>query len=98
MIKITKLTTRPNTNVLWHFDAGFYSHMNDTYVQPGKCILSSNAFSEDGLQMTWTSFWDTEENYNAYQADPLFTVYWNLKQEYYDTNGVVMSANQIEPA
>jgi hypothetical protein len=103
MIKVTKLTTRPNTNVLWHFeagifDAGFYDHLQQTYKQTGKQISAANTFSEDGLQLTWTSFWNTQADYDEFQADPVLTTYWNLKQAYYDAHGVVMQDNVVEQA
>lgn len=103
MISITKTTTRPNTSVLWHsdpslniFTADFFTHLDLTYIMPGHLISQGNTFSEDGLVMTYTALWEDLTSYQQYDTDPVLQTFWDARNSYYATNGVVMSAIDVQ--
>jgi hypothetical protein len=77
MYKITNVQTRPNTEVpFWNKDnpaltQEYLEYYRNTYIITGKQIDLSTTISTDGLIMTTTLIWDSEDSVNAWRADPI---------------------------
>lgn len=103
MIKVTKITTRPDTSVAWHFDpalgifdAGFYDHLQNVYILTGKRISAENTVTNNGLTLTWISFWASQQDFDDFESDVVLLAYWSTKHTYYATNSVTMGDNLVE--
>ena len=96
-IKCTKVTTRPGTDVPWHFDKSLgiatlelQKYINETYRKTGKLISDSNFVSKDGLKLTYTALWDSMESYNEYDVDPAFDEFRAKRNAYYASSGCIV--------
>lgn len=78
MFKITRKQTRPDTTVqFWNgqnstnMTDDFRNYFYETYVLTGKFISASPVVSEDGLELTTTSIWNSESDYLESRNDPV---------------------------
>jgi hypothetical protein len=101
--------TRPNTSVPFHpSNSVFYSqsesdwsttpirqHFVNTYINTGKCeaINDSVSLSGDGLVLTYTTVFLSEEAITELYSDPYIQNDLATRIEYCDTNGIVMSTD-----
>lgn len=64
--------TRSNTNVPFYgelLDNDFKTYFTDTYVSTGKFINKYAELSQDGLTVTITHVWGSEEDFRIYEND-----------------------------
>lgn len=78
MIIVTRTFTRLDRTVPWHLDqphgASVYPQEFQDYVDTtyrDKKLHHTYTLSEDGLTITLQSFWQTMEDYRAYNNDPI---------------------------
>ena len=78
MFRVIRKQTRPNTSVqFWQgqndpsMNDEFRNYFYETYVLTGKFISVTPSVSEDGLELTNTTIWNSEADYNEHQADPV---------------------------
>ena len=78
MFKITRKQTRPNSSVqFWQGQNSptmtdeFRNYFYESYVLTGKFISATPVISEDGLELTTTTIWNSESDYNESQNDPI---------------------------
>lgn len=76
MFKIVRKQTRPNTNVpFWQggndpsVTDEFRNYFYENYVLTGKFISVTPTTSSDGLELTNTSIWNSEEEHDAVKDD-----------------------------
>lgn len=78
MIIVTRTFTRPDLSVPWHLDQPhgasmypqeFQDYVNATYRD--RKLHHIYTLSDDKLTMTLQSFWQTMEDYEAYNNDPI---------------------------
>jgi hypothetical protein len=102
MIKITRVMTRPSTEVKWHFDPSVsvvsteFRQKMSQYIQNGKCLSTSRTFSEDNLTTTYEALWSTIEDYNESNTDPILVQMWAERDAYNAANGITMGPVVIE--
>ena len=53
-------------------DTVAYRHFIETYVDTGKCDLTSPSLSEDGLTLTYTTVYTTVETITELKSDPIY--------------------------
>jgi hypothetical protein len=102
VIKITRVMTRPSTEVKWHFDpteavvSNEFKQKMSQYIQDGKCLSTARTFSEDNLTTTYEALWSTIEDYNESDTDPILEQMWAARDAYNAANGIAMGPVVIE--
>jgi hypothetical protein len=89
--------TRPDANIPWHFEeelgiltADVKKIIYTKFIMPVKLLYSDRFLSEDNLQLTTISYWDSNESIVEYQNYPKIAE-MNLKRnEYYKLHGCII--------
>jgi hypothetical protein len=98
MIEVTRSWTRPNTSVEWDVvPPDLREYIRQTYEQTGKRLSVTRTDSEDQLTRTHSEIWDSENDYNAFQADTSLRQYWSSKRAVYQAAGVTYGPVTITP-
>jgi hypothetical protein len=95
MYSVVRKHVRPNTTIPF-FNARspegsseeFKTYFRTTYVDTGKNLIISSDVSSDGLELTATSIWDSEESFNQFMSDPMCIPVITSAQEYLVNNGI----------
>jgi hypothetical protein len=99
MIKITKSFTRPNNSIEWwqklQESVVLESYRITTYSS--KMSNHSIVGSSDGLSWTYKVTWTSQEDYNAYLADPRVIECNEARKTYNAQNGIIESDTEITP-
>jgi len=102
MITCTRTYTRPNISVPWHTDASLgilseyvLTHITDTYRLTGQLISDSYEEAVDGLSTVYTATWSSIEDYDGYNFDSVLIPYWEERDVYNASVGIVMSPVEI---
>ena len=96
MFRVTRVFTRPNTGVKWHFEVIDGSYFRKTYIDTGKIVLLNNTISEDGLTFNHEAFWIDEAAWLEHKQDPKIIEYFAARDAYNDANGIVAGPTQTE--
>jgi hypothetical protein len=92
---ISTLTlTRPNVDVLFRQEIpemnpdkiALYTYKN--YIQTGKILSRSQSLSPDGLQLTLTTVWKSNDERFDYMCDPLIAKLFNIHKEHWIKNKI----------
>jgi len=99
MIKIKREYTRPSIDIPWHgevlADAEFMAKLQ-TYIDSGKHILFNITYSEDALKMFYEGDWIDRAAFDEYDVDPDLVPYWDLRNEYYESVGIIVGPKVFE--
>ena len=99
MLIIRRTYTRPSVDVLWHAEVvpneEFFTQLQ-TYRDSGKYLAHRTTFSEDQLTMFYYGEWISREAFDEYDTDPILTAFWNLKDAYYSSVGVIAGPKEFE--
>jgi hypothetical protein len=97
MYKLTTVQTRPSTSVdFWTRDnpavtAEYLLYNKDTYIVPGKLLNADTTISEDGLTMTTSLIWASQEDSDAWRTDPVVQEQFvQLMKSYHADNGITV--------
>lgn len=99
MIKVTKVRTRPSTEVKFLRAAmplDLKEYRNQKYVVSGKLLAEQTTFSEDRLTMTYTAVWATQEDFDEYDTDPQLVAFWAARDAAHLDSGVTALDRTIE--
>jgi hypothetical protein len=96
MFRVTRTFTRPNTEVLWHFQVLDGSYFRTTYLESGKCIFLNNQVSADGLLFYHEAYWQNKELWEEHRQDPIMIEYFRLRDEHNQLNGIIADETQTE--
>jgi hypothetical protein len=96
MFKVIRKQTRPNTGVpFWQgqnsplLTAEFMTYYAEKFMSTGKFINADTTISNDGLELTTETLWDSEESYNEYTSDETcIAQFINLANNHFETNGI----------
>lgn len=93
MFALTRVYTRPNLEVVWHFEAlppplGFSMRFNE-YKFSQKIITDSFKLAPDGLSITFIMIFSDQQAYTEYDTDPVLNEYWEIRKSYNDNNGII---------
>jgi hypothetical protein len=99
MIKIKREYTRPSIDIPWHNevlpDVEFKTKLQ-TYIDLNKHISYNITHSEDGLRMLYEGIWIDRAAFDEYDVDPDLVPYWNLRNEYYESVGIIVGPKVFE--
>jgi len=95
-IKISKVFTRPDTNIPWHFEV----LSGEEYANQFAAVHAANCVSitkelVDNLNIKFTSEWVSNEAYQAYIQDPILKKFWDSRDEYNTIMEIVAHATEI---
>lgn len=97
MIRVTKVSTRPNTGVNWWFETpdgiDYAYYRNAKYGS--KLSDQQISLSPNGLTWTYSVTWSSRADYDAMMADPFIQSSLAILQTYKDANGFVESPATI---
>ena len=99
MIRIKRQYTRPSTDVKWQRDVIEVAEFKiklQTYIDSKKLISHHTNYSEDGLQMFYSGVWASRADFDEYDVDPDLTLYWDLRNTYYESVGITVGAKVFE--
>ena len=99
MIKIAKSFTRPNTNIEWwqRLPESVPLELYRTTTYGSKMFNHSITGSTNGLSWTYRVTWSSQEDYDAYLADPRVIECNEARKAYNSQNGVIESDTEITP-
>lgn len=95
MYLVTNKQKRPNTGIEFfsmHIDSyprNLITYFHETYKKPGKLVFVEKSVSEDGLEQTTTTMWESKEVYNQFIKDPNLSDHWALQDSYMNSNAIV---------
>ena len=97
--------TRPDTSVPFHPESSVFhvqsesdwttsaisQHFTENYINTGKCesVTDSIKLSDDGLTLTYTTMFLTEEAVTELYADPFIQEDLAIRMEYWETNNII---------
>lgn len=96
MFRVTRIFTRLDTGIKWHFEVLDGSYFRETYIDTGKILLLNNTISEDGLTFNHEAFWIDEATWIAHKEDPNIIQYFAARDSYNNANGITASATTTE--
>jgi hypothetical protein len=91
MIRITNVFQRPTANVPFHnvnMTPELFEHIKTTYKDTGKLVTIEVTKSEDLLTQTAVWGWNTEEDYDAYLADPILQEWFEIVRDHNASNNI----------
>lgn len=92
-IKNTTTFVRPDTaNPFWTFTDTVQSHVDATYIVPGKLTPGLTQLSVDGLTRTRTVTWLDQAAQDAYIADPIIQAAYKEREQYCRTHSHTKTA------
>jgi len=103
MIKTTRILTRTDDTLPWHLDEPYRStiltqefldYVDSTYA--GKQTNQAWTRSDDKLSITFTSAWQSLEDYQAYMDDPICIAMFARRDAHNDQFGIVAHPTTIE--
>lgn len=74
-------------------DTVAYRHFIETYVDTGKCDLTSPSLSEDGLTLTYTTVYTTVETITELKSDPIYADSGDIDDPYHNEHNIVGSSD-----
>lgn len=95
MYLVTNKQKRPNTSVEFfsmHIDSyptNLKSYFHETYKKPGKLVFVEKTVSEDGLEQTTTTMWESKQVYQDFIKDANLADHWALQSNYMSANAIV---------
>ena len=99
MIKIKREYTRPATDIPWHNEilpSHEFTMKLQTYIDSNKHISYNITYSEDGLKMFYEGVWIDRAAFDEYDVDPDLVPYWDLRNQYYDSVGIIVGPKVFE--
>lgn len=97
MYKMIRKQTRPNTSVpffLMHesedITAEMKTYFADNYVLPGKFLTVVEDLSEDQLEMSISTYWETQEVLEAFKTDPICMQMQQVADAYFAEVGITV--------
>ncbi len=92
MIRITNVFQRPTADVPFHnvnMTPELFEHIKTTYKDTGKLVTIEVTKSEDLLTQTAVWGWNTQEDYDAYLADPRIQQWLTTIAEHNEQHGII---------
>jgi len=101
MWQVVRTQTRPNTSVDFflseqHTSAETKQYMYSTYVETGKQLMMTKETSDDGLTLTVTQIWQSQEDYIECKNDPVSIVIKEEFDAYIQSNGIIFEVVESE--
>lgn len=108
MIKTTRTLTRTDNRLgvglqPWHVDEPYRSNIltqefldHVASVYAGKQLSQSWTRSEDGFTLTFSSVWQSLEDYQAYMNDPICTAMFARRDAHNTTFGIISEPTVIQ--
>jgi hypothetical protein len=97
MVKISKMFTRPDESIPWHFEildiSSFMEQFDKTHAE--NCI-SNDLINIDPLNIKIVKVWVSDEACQAYQKDSVVVEFCNSRDEYNNVMGIVAHATVKE--
>ena len=101
------IVTRPNTSVPFFptgsihapdsetdwTTAAAYTHYMNNYVTTGKCDLTTPLLSDDGLTLTYTTLFNSEEAISEMYGDVYYLTSNESRNEYWLANGITSESD-----
>jgi len=97
MYLVTNKQTRPNTDVEFfsmHIDSyptNLKSYFHETYKKPGKLVFVEKTVSDNGLEQTTTTMWESKQVYDEFISDTNLSEHWVLQSQYMRDNSISRS-------
>ena len=66
----------------------FKEYFRINYIDTEKNLMINSDVSTDGLELSATSIWDSEESFNDYMNDPICLPFITAAREYLSSNGI----------
>ena len=91
MIRITNTFRRPTTDIPFHsvnMTTELFEYIKTTYKDTGKLVHIQVVNSDDLLTMVATWVWNTQEDYMAYQEDPVIKQWFTTITSHNESNGI----------
>jgi len=66
------------------------SHFADNYVLSGKFLTVSEDLSEDQLELSISTYWETQEVLDAFKADPICIQMQQIADAYFAEVGIIV--------
>lgn len=85
MYKVKYVYTRPTKDINYYeFPQEFLEYVLENYYESR--IFNEKQISEDELQLTQSTWWESKAAFDAYQADPIIQGYLDAKRAYSQEN------------
>lgn len=97
--KVTNVFTRPSTDVVFHVSNvsdSYINHVVENYKNVGKVTNITTDVSPNGLQLTVTWTWANQNEFNAFNVDPIAVSQRNDRDAYNQANGITMTTAVTE--
>lgn len=92
MIKITRILTRPNTEIpFYKAEESFIEYFRNTYEDSGLVTLMGISMSEDGLTKTYINMYSSQEAHEMVANDATVIEYASKAEEYNSENGITVN-------
>lgn len=78
---IRVITSKPNASIEFYKDVSVMNHVLNEYILPNK-LLAVTRKSDDGLTVTTTLKFSTNNDMNDFLTDPVITEFGKLKKDY----------------
>lgn len=101
MWQVVRTQTRPNTSIDFflsdqHMSAETKQYLYSTYVETGKQLMMIKEMSDDGLTLTVTQIWQSEEYHIECKNDPVSIIIKEEFDAYIQSNDIIFEIVESE--
>jgi quinol monooxygenase YgiN len=97
LVTISKIYTRPDTSVPWHYEVLDSSEFLGQFhkIHAIHCTMNER-IDIDELHIMFISQWESDEACQAYLDDPILNSYWQIRDDYNEIAGITSEERVVE--